>query len=294
MPALHAPSPTRRSGDAAATRVFLVGCPRSGTTLLQSMLFGHPEVASFPETFFFVLATPRRRLMRQLGLSSRQAGEAFERLAELGLGSPPESGPPRRLAACAAEFADRLDRAGAAAGASLWIEKTPSHLRYADQIERFLPDARFLHIVRDGTGTIPSLREVTHDHAGEWGGQRPLAECAERWRADVGLAAARAGSPADAFVSYERLVAAPDEVLPPLCEFLGLEADAATVAAMVAARGERLGRVMGAEPWKRGVAGAIVNDDAAKLERRLDPSERQLVLDAVAAERDTLDRIPFL
>ena len=34
-------------------RVFLVGCPRSGTTLLQSMLHAHPSIYSLPETKFF-------------------------------------------------------------------------------------------------------------------------------------------------------------------------------------------------------------------------------------------------
>ncbi|HEY9694672.1 MAG TPA: sulfotransferase [Oculatellaceae cyanobacterium] len=35
------------------TRLFLVGCPRSGTTLLQSLLVAHPEILSFPESHFF-------------------------------------------------------------------------------------------------------------------------------------------------------------------------------------------------------------------------------------------------
>ncbi|NJL55543.1 sulfotransferase [bacterium] len=36
----------------ACPPLFLVGCPRSGTTLLQSMLASHPQIASFPETKF--------------------------------------------------------------------------------------------------------------------------------------------------------------------------------------------------------------------------------------------------
>ncbi|NJL67494.1 MAG: sulfotransferase [Microcoleus sp. SM1_3_4] len=34
-------------------RIFLVGCPRSGTTILQSLLASHPEIISFPESKFF-------------------------------------------------------------------------------------------------------------------------------------------------------------------------------------------------------------------------------------------------
>ena len=34
-------------------RIFIVGCPRSGTTLLQSLLLKHNEITSFPESHFF-------------------------------------------------------------------------------------------------------------------------------------------------------------------------------------------------------------------------------------------------
>ncbi|MBI3838011.1 MAG: sulfotransferase, partial [Planctomycetia bacterium] len=34
--------------------VFLIGCPRSGTTLLRVMLDSHPHLASPPETFFLL------------------------------------------------------------------------------------------------------------------------------------------------------------------------------------------------------------------------------------------------
>jgi hypothetical protein len=37
------------------TRLFLVGCPRSGTTLLQSLLAAHPQIASFPESHFLLV-----------------------------------------------------------------------------------------------------------------------------------------------------------------------------------------------------------------------------------------------
>jgi len=45
------------------TRAFLVGCPRSGTTLLQAMLFAHPEIYSFPETNFFLSLFGARDLL---------------------------------------------------------------------------------------------------------------------------------------------------------------------------------------------------------------------------------------
>ncbi|MCB1121339.1 MAG: sulfotransferase [Verrucomicrobiae bacterium] len=39
--------------DVIEKRIFLVGCPRSGTTLFQRILASHPQIRSFPETHFF-------------------------------------------------------------------------------------------------------------------------------------------------------------------------------------------------------------------------------------------------
>ena len=48
-------------------RVFLVGCVRSGTTLLQSMLHAHPKIYSVPETKFFdcLIGIDRRAFLRE-------------------------------------------------------------------------------------------------------------------------------------------------------------------------------------------------------------------------------------
>src|SRR5260221_5251878 len=40
--------------------IFVVGCPRSGTTMLQLMLHSHPRIAIPPETRFVVTAYERR------------------------------------------------------------------------------------------------------------------------------------------------------------------------------------------------------------------------------------------
>ena len=41
------------SNSAMPRGIFLVGCPRSGTTLLQSLIAAHPLVTSFSESNFF-------------------------------------------------------------------------------------------------------------------------------------------------------------------------------------------------------------------------------------------------
>ena len=50
-------------------RIFVVGCPRSGTTLLQSLIAVHPDVASFPESKFFVRLVYPQSYRTKLGLT---------------------------------------------------------------------------------------------------------------------------------------------------------------------------------------------------------------------------------
>ena len=69
-------------------RAFLIGCPRSGTTLLQSLLFSHPDVISFPETFFFVHACNPTGTLHDLGLGSVGARRGLDSLAALDLLDP--------------------------------------------------------------------------------------------------------------------------------------------------------------------------------------------------------------
>ena len=66
-------------------RVFIVGCPRSGTTLLQAMLASHETVYSFPETHFFkkypgevlAISTFWSAHPEPLGGSSRELNKLF-------------------------------------------------------------------------------------------------------------------------------------------------------------------------------------------------------------------------
>ncbi|MGL6135938.1 MAG: sulfotransferase, partial [Planktothrix sp.] len=60
-------------------RLFLVGCPRSGTTLLQSLLAAHSQIASFPESQFFRCLLENRPPWRvKLRIPGRFARQRFE------------------------------------------------------------------------------------------------------------------------------------------------------------------------------------------------------------------------
>src|SRR5262245_28494326 len=119
-----------------AARVFVVGCPRSGTTLLQGMLASHPSIQSFPETHYFAKAYPRNALQRFLTVPTWSVrGYLPELLMELGR---EDLLPLAQLSpwdtAFQRPFLRILDAITLEAGRSLWVEKTPRHLHCIPQI----------------------------------------------------------------------------------------------------------------------------------------------------------------
>src|SRR5439155_25178504 len=121
---------------------FVVGAPRSGTTMLQQALNRHSQVLIPPETAFFSLL--------HIGPAARRVH--LERInADLGIDLALPQGGIRPAArplyeAMARKYADRLGRTGATA----FGEKTPEHQRRLADIRRLGPQATAVLLRRDG------------------------------------------------------------------------------------------------------------------------------------------------
>jgi len=260
------------------------------------MLFAHPGVFSFPETFFFVKAFNLEGRRHRLGLAAEGAPEACRSVVSLGVAprAPRKGLLPRTEVAYARWFTGALDRAARTAGARMWVEKTPTHLARVDLISRLVPGARFVHMVRAGAPTVASLVQVTRDYPGEWGGERDIEACAARWSRDVELSASHAGDPAHLFVSYERLVSDPAAVISALCAALELEHDGPTVERMCSGYTGPADRVSADEPWKAGITAPLVNRNAERLVRLFEPSERDRLHEMLAPAERRRAALPFL
>jgi hypothetical protein len=167
---VRAPNPlTTRYGHTAgkqmestsARPVFVLGCPRSGTTLLYHMILSSGDFAGYPfESDTFRLLGPkfpgltflrnRKRLLEFWLRSENGARSGLDR-------SDIE---PRVLGECR-NIGDFLrivmEEMCRKRGVHRWAEKTPDHVLYIPQIKRFIPDSLVVHIIRDGRDAALSL-----------------------------------------------------------------------------------------------------------------------------------------
>jgi hypothetical protein len=207
--------------------IFVVGCPRSGTTMLQLMLHAHPRIAIPPETRFLLRAYNNRREFGDLADPENRArlaafvidtkGTAFRDLgldkeavrAEI-IAGPPTLG--SALGIVFRAYARRFDK-------PRWGDKRPVYLQNLDALLRLFPDAQIVHIVRDGRDCVASLKEAPWHRGGVY-------EAIAQWNRgmDEGQRAERnLGTGTYREISYEQLVRDPVAELTTLCGFLGEE-----------------------------------------------------------------------
>lgn len=214
--------------DSSADCIFVVGCPRSGTTLLQSLLASHSEIVSFPESKFFLklIAEPREKSRRyKLGLVSPALKPTLEKfLQDVGASQAGLTLPKlpfvRSYVAC---FERTLRQLAQREGKSIWLEKTPEHLHFIQDIEQYLPQAKFIHIIRDGADTIASLYDLCQQHPHIWGQYfEGLDGCIDRWLNDVAISRCYLQRSNHIAVRYETLITSTEVEIERLCQFLGV------------------------------------------------------------------------
>jgi hypothetical protein len=202
---------------------FIVGATRSGTTLLRLMLDSHPEMAIPSETHFIPdlikayrleSASPERlaevvTAHRRWGDFQLDAGELAERFRAIDPINPGDA-----IRAFFALYAERE-------GKSRWGDKTPGYVREMHRIESVLPEARFVHLVRDG-------RDVALSVLGMNWGPSTIPEAAFRWKKRILRAreqVPRIGHYIE--IRYEDLVRDTEDALRRVCEFVELPYDEA-------------------------------------------------------------------
>lgn len=203
---------------------FLVGSPRSGTTLLRLMLDAHPDLAIPPETWFLT----QGRHLQGRGEALRE--QFFQMIVTFPASAPawgdfqiPAAEFRRRLAeirpfTVADGFRLFYRMYAGRFGKSRWGDKTPLYSHHLRYIEELLPEARFVHIIRDGRDAAVSLRERWFSPGHDIGVQ------AAYWRDNI-LAARREGAACRHYleVRFEDLIRDAEAVLRRICAFVDLD-----------------------------------------------------------------------
>jgi hypothetical protein len=221
--------------------LFIVGCPRSGTTLLRRMVDAHPDIAITRETHWIPQVV---RNGRGLDVSGRATAdlpavlEAHPKFATLGIAREEiEQLVVERQRPYAEIVALLFDRYGAGRGKRLVGDKTPGYVREIGLLHDLFQDVRFVHLVRDGRDVCLSAlgweRQAEHFRRRfpSWD-DAPVATAALWWRWHVlhGRRAGRALRPGlYRELRYEALVADPERACRRLCGFLGVPFEEAMI-----------------------------------------------------------------
>jgi len=232
---------------------FLVGSERSGTTLLRLMLSHHPRIECAPEFEFLVESMPEEgwpdvdRYRAEL--------ETSRIFAPHGLQVDPSLDFPDLARSFLEQFAARGGKP---------IVGATVH-KHFDRLLRLWPQARFVHLLRDGRDVARSC--IAMGWAGNvWHG-------AERWiDAELLWSSLRGSLPEERRldVRYEDLIVAPEETLGQVCRFLGCEYDPAMLSYAESSTYDRPDPALVAQ-WKRKLSPA----DLALLEARIGPMLRE-------------------
>ena len=233
--------------------IFVVGYPRSGTTLLQALLVTQDELVTFPETHFFstVFAGDNdfgefinfEAINNILEDISKKSGITFDDDFIRGLKSNSGKISIKHFfeSLVCKLFPETVDFS------KRWIEKTPDHGLYMEQIAKFYPEAKFVGIIRNPFFAIysrtryfpPKTRDLLEVLAKQWVSHvKAFEEFTER-------------SPKKTYlVKYEDLTADPENSIARICQFLCIEFDSEKLSNF---QNKAEGFIQPFEHWKKDV-----------------------------------------
>jgi len=214
--------------------LFIVGCPRSGTTLLQRVVNAHPEIAILAEEAHWIYHLPKdRAAVHKNGavapglISALSEDPEFARLGISHEQLQQLMGEDERISY--SSFVSRIfDLYGEMQGKRLVGNKTPGLVRRLDVVHALWPKACVVHVVRDGRDVHLSMKNRTLHlvpDAVDDRSEDAVANAALWWELNVqqGRNARKSfGLKLYCEVLFESLLSQPEEVCRALCTFLGV------------------------------------------------------------------------
>jgi hypothetical protein len=211
--------------------VFVLGCPRSGTTLLYYMLLSSGNFAIYQEeSSVFNQLMPRFGDLRRRENRQKLLNVWFKTRLFTATGLPPEQLEHRILDECrnAGDFlCIVMEEMARSQGVARWAETSNEHVVILPLIKRMIPDALVIHVIRDGRDVALSMEKLGWLRRYPWNPQRGLMVHGLYWEWIVrqGRKGSRQLGPDYTEVRFEELVTRPHETLIKLGRFIEHDLD---------------------------------------------------------------------
>jgi hypothetical protein len=215
--------------------VFIVGCPRSGTTLLKRMVNAHSKIAMTPEESHWIPRMYHKRKLTPGGLVTPMLISrllALPRFVTLGISRDEllklaGNGQPVSYSTFVTGI---FDLYGRRQGKELVGDKTPDHVRWLDTLHDLWPKARVVHLIRDGRDVCLSIANWPKAQGKNPGTfptwkDDPVSTTALWWELNVRLGRQFGSSLRSELyyeLRYESVVSHPETECVALCSFLDL------------------------------------------------------------------------
>ena len=180
--------------------IFIIGCPRSGTTLLRVILDSHYNISCGPETHlienikkYYENIEKNWQRLKLFGISKEKY------LTELG----------KNLSTLQENYMKKNNK-------KRWAEKTPTNIFHIDFINELFPDCQLINVIRDGRDVICSYKK-------RWG-SLTIYNAVKTWNKSIDLTFQfRKKFTKEKYyeVRYEEIVSNPEIQTKKLMDFLG-------------------------------------------------------------------------
>jgi len=240
--------------------VFVVGMPRSGTTLLSNMLNASKQVFIGPETHLYPLYTNWIRKKNSLSFADFYFKEnpfivyfdySDQEIKALYDKAVKETDPSKILKIV-------CEHAARTANIDRWGEKTPDHLFSIKKITEDFPHAKILNIMRDPRDVYMSTLRA------DWGESEDKLPYFfwKKYKKNNRLVRSYVHNACFLTIKYEDIISSPKKLLPEICAFLEIEYKPEMITAFQSS--ENLNFNSKKEPWKANNAGGLKSGNFSK------------------------------
>ena len=206
--------------------VFIIGCQRSGTTFLGSIMGAHEQCLCTPESQFIIEPIKKEFISDNRYEAINAINDILNnwrfKIWNLDIKSS-DLVPFKNYEKSYINFIEWIVmKYGNKIGKNnfkLWIDHTPGNVNYVDYLKKIYPKAKFIHIIRDGRAVASSVKKL------DWGISSPI-RLARFWitRIAHGMTAETILPTKKILrVKYEDLLINPEQQIKIICSFLNID-----------------------------------------------------------------------